>query len=85
MLNQEPPIDAICPGKVYRADELDATHTPVFHQVEGLVIDQGITMADLKGTLDYFARSIFGAEVKTRSRSIRFSIYRTKRRGRFLL
>ena len=68
MLNQEPPIYVICPGKVYRADELDATHTPVFHQVEGLVIDQGITMADLKGTLDHFARSIFGAEVKTRLR-----------------
>lgn len=68
MLNQEPPIYVICPGKVYRADELDATHTPVFHQVEGLVIDEGITMADLKGTLDHFARSIFGAEVKTRLR-----------------
>ena len=68
MLNQEPPIYVICPGKVYRADELDATHTPVFHQVEGLVIDQGITMADLKGTLDHLARSIFGAEVKTRLR-----------------
>lgn len=68
MLNQQPPIYVICPGKVYRADELDATHTPVFHQVEGLVIDQGITMADLKGTLDHFARSIFGADVKTRLR-----------------
>jgi phenylalanyl-tRNA synthetase alpha chain len=68
MLNQEPPIYVICPGKVYRADELDATHTPVFHQVEGLVVDEGITMADLKGTLDHFARSIFGADVKTRLR-----------------
>ena len=68
MLNQKPPIYVICPGKVYRADELDTTHTPVFHQVEGLVIDEGINMADLKGTLDYFARSIFGADVKTRLR-----------------
>ena len=68
MLEQTPPIYVICPGKVYRADELDATHTPVFHQVEGLVIDENITMADLKGTLDYFAKSIFGEEVKTRLR-----------------
>jgi len=68
MLNDNPPIYVICPGKVYRADELDATHTPVFHQVEGLVIDEGITMADLKGTLDHFAKSIFGADVKTRLR-----------------
>lgn len=69
MLEEEPPIYVICPGRTYRADELDATHTPVFSQVEGLVIDKGITMADLKGTLDHFARSIFGAEVKTRLRS----------------
>ena len=69
MLEQEPPIYVICPGRTYRADELDATHTPVFSQVEGLVIDKGITMADLKGTLDHFARSIFGPDVKTRLRS----------------
>ncbi len=68
MLNQKPPIYVICPGKTYRADELDATHTPVFHQVEGLVIDENITMADLKGTLDYFAKSIFGKSVQTRLR-----------------
>ena len=68
MLTKEPPIYIICPGRTYRADELDATHTPVFSQVEGLVIDKGITMADLKGTLDHFARSIFGKEVKTRLR-----------------
>ena len=55
MLENKPPIYVICPGRTYRADELDATHTPVFSQVEGLVIDRGITMADLKGTLDYFA------------------------------
>ena len=69
MLEEKPPIYVICPGRTYRADELDATHTPVFSQVEGLVIDKGITMADLKGTLDHFARSIFGADVKTRLRS----------------
>lgn len=68
MLTNEPPIYIICPGRTYRADELDATHTPVFSQVEGLVIDKGITMADLKGTLDHFAQSIFGKEVKTRLR-----------------
>jgi len=68
MLNQKPPIYVICPGKTYRADELDATHTPVFHQVEGLVVDENITMADLKGTLDYFAKSIFGNNVQTRLR-----------------
>ena len=50
-----PPIYVVCPGRVFRTDELDATHTPVFHQVEGLVVDEGITMADLKGTLDHFA------------------------------
>jgi phenylalanyl-tRNA synthetase alpha chain len=68
MLDHKPPIYVICPGKTYRADELDATHTPVFHQVEGLVVDEDITMADLKGTLDYFAKSIFGDEVTTRLR-----------------
>ena len=68
MLKNEPPIYVICPGRTYRADELDATHTPVFSQVEGLVIDRGITMGDLKGTLDYFARAMFGPDVKTRLR-----------------
>ena len=68
MLDEKPPIYVICPGKTYRSDELDATHTPVFHQVEGLVVDENITMADLKGTLDFFAKSIFGENVKTRLR-----------------
>jgi len=68
MLRQAPPIYIICPGRTYRADELDATHTPVFGQVEGLVVDRGITMADLKGTLDHFAQAMFGPEVKTRLR-----------------
>ena len=68
MLDKQPPIYVICPGRTYRADELDATHTPVFNQVEGLVIDKGITMAHLKGTLDFFASKIFGADVTTRIR-----------------
>jgi phenylalanyl-tRNA synthetase alpha chain len=68
MLENEPPIYVICPGRTFRADELDATHSPVFHQVEGLVIDKGITMAHLKGTLDNFARHMFGADVTTRLR-----------------
>ena len=68
MLKNKPPIYVICPGRTYRADELDATHTPVFSQVEGLVVDRGITMGDLKGTLDYFARAMFGPDVKTRLR-----------------
>ncbi len=68
MLENEPPIYVICPGRTYRADELDATHTPVFNQVEGLVVDKGITMAHLKGTLDHFAAKIFGPDVTTRSR-----------------
>lgn len=68
MLTQQPPIYVICPGRTFRSDELDATHTPVFSQVEGLVVDEGITMADLKGTLDHFAKSIFGREVVTRLR-----------------
>ena len=68
MLEQQPPIYVICPGRTYRADELDATHTPVFNQVEGLVVDKGITMAHLKGTLDHFAAKMFGPGVTTRIR-----------------
>src|SRR6185312_6978776 len=60
MLTHEPPIYVVVPGKTFRTDELDATHTPVFHQVEGLVVDKGITMAHLRGTLDHFARAMFG-------------------------
>ena len=68
MLTQEPPIYVICPGRVFRTDELDATHSPVFHQVEALVIDKGITMADLKGTLNHFAEQMFGEGIVTRLR-----------------
>jgi phenylalanyl-tRNA synthetase alpha chain len=72
MLERELPIYIICPGRVYRTDEFDATHLPVFSQVEGLVIDKGITMANLRGTLDHFARVLFGAEAKTRFRATFF-------------
>ncbi|WP_091253232.1 phenylalanine--tRNA ligase subunit alpha [Micromonospora matsumotoense] len=68
MLTRKPPIYVVVPGRVYRTDELDATHAPVFHQVEGLVVDRGITMAHLRGTLDHFARAMFGAGAKTRWR-----------------
>ena len=64
---REPPIYIVSPGKVFRADEYDATHLPVFHQIEGLCVDKGITMAHLRGTLDHFARAIFG-DVRTRLR-----------------
>ncbi|MQA24396.1 MAG: phenylalanine--tRNA ligase subunit alpha [Micromonosporaceae bacterium] len=68
MLERQPPIYVVCPGRVYRTDELDVTHTPVFHQVEGLVVDKGISMSHLKGTLDHFAKAMFGPEAKTRLR-----------------
>lgn len=68
MLTRELPIYIVCPGRVFRTDELDATHSPVFHQVEALVIDKGITMADLKGTLDHFAAAMFGEGIVTRLR-----------------
>ena len=68
MLEREVPIYVLCPGRVYRTDELDATHTPVFHQVEGLAIDKGLSMANLRGTLEHFARIMFGAEAKIRLR-----------------
>ncbi|WOQ70352.1 phenylalanine--tRNA ligase subunit alpha [Microbacterium limosum] len=69
MLERELPIYVLCPGRVYRTDEFDATHLPVFTQFEGLVIDKGITMAHLKGTLDHAARVLFGPEAKTRFRA----------------
>ncbi len=68
MLAQKPPIRVICPGRVYRADEVDATHSPVFSQCEGLVVDEGVTMGDLKGTLDTFARELYGEGIRTRFR-----------------
>ncbi|MCI8601663.1 MAG: phenylalanine--tRNA ligase subunit alpha [Oscillospiraceae bacterium] len=68
MENRKPPIRIICPGRVYRADEVDATHSPVFHQVEGLVVDKNITLCDLKGCLEQFAHEIYGPETKIRFR-----------------
>jgi len=68
MLERDLPVYVLCPGRVFRTDELDATHTPVFHQVEGLAVDKGLTMADLKGTLEHFARIMFGPDAKIRLR-----------------
>ncbi len=68
LLSRELPVYVVSIGRTFRTDELDATHTPVFHQVEGLAVDRGLTMAHLKGTLDAFARSEFGAQARTRIR-----------------
>ena len=68
MTTRKPPIRIVSTGRVYRADEADATHSPVFHQMEGLVIDENITMGDLKGTLDEFARQMFSEGIRTRFR-----------------
>lgn len=72
MENQKPPIKIICPGAVYRSDTLDATHSPVFHQIEGLVIDKNIKMSDLKGTLEMFAKNCLGPNTKIRFRPHHF-------------
>ena len=69
MLSQDLPIYVVAPGRVFRTDELDATHTPVFHQVEGLAVAEGVTMAHLRGTLDHLAKALFGAETRTRMRA----------------
>lgn len=68
LLSRDLPLYVVCPGQVYRTDELDATHTPVFHQIEGLAVDKGLTMADLKGTLEHMARAMFGQDAKIRLR-----------------
>ena len=72
MENRKPPIRIIAPGKVYRSDAVDATHSPLFHQLEGMVIDKGITMSDLKGTLDVFAKRLYGEDTVTRFRPHHF-------------
>ena len=72
MEKDKPPIKMIAPGKVYRSDAVDATHSPIFYQMEGLVVDKGITFADLKGTLDLFARKMFGDKVQTKFRPHHF-------------
>ena len=69
MLSRDLPIYIACPGRTFRTDELDATHTPVFHQVEGLAVDKGLTMAHLHGTLDHLARVLFGENTKKRFRT----------------
>ena len=68
METRKPPIRVICPGRVFRADEVDATHSPVFHQIEGLVVDKGVTMCDLKGVLEEFAHEIYGSDTKVKFR-----------------
>ncbi len=68
MKASSPPIKVISPGRCFRFDELDATHSPMFHQIEGLVVDENITMSDLKGTLDVFAKRLFGEHTKTKFR-----------------
>lgn len=72
MENQKPPIKIICPGAVYRSDNVDATHSPVFHQIEGLVVDKNISMTDLKGTLEMFAKKCLGENTKIRFRPHHF-------------
>lgn len=72
MQKQKPPIRIISPGKVYRSDEVDATHSPVFNQIEGLVVDKGITFSDLKGTLETFLRHLYGNDIVTRFRPHHF-------------
>lgn len=72
MENNQPPIRIIAPGRVYRSDAVDATHSPLFHQIEGLVVDKGITMADLKGNLEAFAKRLYGNDTKIRLRPHHF-------------
>ncbi|MDE5946894.1 MAG: phenylalanine--tRNA ligase subunit alpha [Oscillospiraceae bacterium] len=72
METQKPPIRIISPGRVYRSDAVDATHSPIFHQIEGLVVDKGITMSDLKGTLELLMKKIYGNDCKLRFRPHHF-------------
>lgn len=72
MLSYKPPIKVISPGKVYRCDEIDATHSPLFNQMEGIIVDKDITMSDLKGTLEFFAKQLFGPGTKTKFRHHQF-------------
>ena len=72
LLKQDPPIKVVSPGRCFRCDTPDATHSPMFHQIEGLVVDEGITMADLKGTLDSFAKQLLGTSTKTKFRPHHF-------------
>ena len=85
MENHQPPVRLIAPGRVYRRDNLDLTHTPMFTQVEGLVVGEGISLADLKGTLFALVRELFGAGRKLRFRPSFFPVHRAERRGRHQL
>ncbi|KAI4455993.1 phenylalanyl-trna synthetase [Holotrichia oblita] len=68
----KPPLRMVCPGRVFRIDEVDATHSPMFHQIEGLVVDKGVTMRELRETLEIFAAEMFGSETKIRFRPHHF-------------
>ena len=72
MEKQAPPIRIICPGRVYRSDAVDATHSPIFHQIEGLVVDKNITFSDLKGTLEMFIKKLYGPDTRVRFRPHHF-------------
>lgn len=72
MENKKPPIKLICPGTVFRSDAVDATHSPIFHQIEGLVVDKGVTMGDLKGALEAFTKTLFGERTRIRLRPHHF-------------
>ena len=69
---EKPPIRVVCPGKVFRSDDIDATHSPVFHQLEGLVVDEGVSFSDLKGTLEFFIKGLYGNGAKVRFRPHHF-------------
>ena len=82
MSGQEPPIYMVMPGRVFRQDTPDATHMPVFHQIEGLVIDRDITFADLAGTLDAFTKAFFGGDFTSRLRPVLLPVHRAVGRVR---
>ena len=82
LLSRSLPVYVVCPGRTFRTDELDATHTPVFHQVEGLAVDKGLTMAHLKGTLDHFAEAMFGDGHRDPVPAVVLPVHRAERRGR---
>ena len=82
MEKQKPPIRIISPGRVYRSDAVDATHSPLFHQIEGLVVAEGITFADLKGTLETFVKRLYGEDSVVRVPSPSFPLHGAQRRGR---
>ena len=85
METRELPIRILAPGRVYRSDEVDATHSPMFHQIEGMAIDKGITMADLKGTLNEVVRQLYGEHTVTRFRPHHFPVHRAELRNGHLV